>query len=311
MIKVTIDVFSGRPNPAYLLDGDDADSILRDASRRRTAVVGDDEGFTGLGFRGVIVESFSDDTDERFGLPATFKLGSGAASDEDRSLELAERLIRLAPTQTAVVGSTEVDEELSGKLLTMLESPRGGYEPPYFPDSFEPLSDPRSEGTCRINRVAFNPGFWNDDTFTRTHNNCYNYASNWRNNTFAQPGKGSGNPIQGTITCAKATNAIISDGCHVRGDCFPDSERPRPVIALVVSPGNGPNCVNDFHFLRWLKEGYWGHKPGGTKATNLDNANAVIQDPRTAYLACYTQFCGFFYGCNSQRQRIRGVFDPS
>jgi hypothetical protein len=31
----------------------------------------------------------------------------------------------------------------------------------------------------------------------------------------------------------------------------------------------------------------------------------VITAPQTADRGPYTLFCGFFYGCNSQRQRIR------
>jgi hypothetical protein len=38
----------------------------------------------------------------------------------------------------------------------------------------------------------------------------------------------------------------------------------------------------------------WSHKIGPSKATNLDNSDRPISDPRTADRFRYTQFCGFF-----------------
>jgi hypothetical protein len=39
--------------------------------------------------------------------------------------------------------------------------------------------------------TAYNPGFWNTPA-VQPKNNCYNYAMNWRSDTFAQPGRISG-----------------------------------------------------------------------------------------------------------------------
>jgi hypothetical protein len=73
-------------------------------------------------------------------------------------------------------------------------------------------------------------------------------------------------------------------------------------VALVVAPGPG---FVDFHWYRLQKEGFWGHKPGQTEARNIDQSGAVIYNPETANRGPYTLFCGYFYGCNSQRMRIR------
>jgi hypothetical protein len=89
---------------------------------------------------------------------------------------------------------------------------------------------------------------------------------------------------------------------HRRYNCFPDSERPRYLVALVVAPGPG---FVDYHWYRKMKEGFWGHKPGGTAVRNLDNSGNIISDPASCDRGPYTHFCGYFYGCNSQRQRIR------
>jgi hypothetical protein len=129
--------------------------------------------------------------------------------------------------------------------------------------------------------------------------NCYNYASNKRTDTFAQPGRGCGN-IYKAITCAEMMRASLCDGLHRRLDCFPDSEKPRYLVALVVAPGPG---FIDFHWYRKQKEGFWGHKPGGTAARNTDNSGRVITNPETCDRGPYTQFCGYFYTCRSQRIR--------
>jgi Common central domain of tyrosinase len=152
--------------------------------------------------------------------------------------------------------------------------------------------------TCTIELAAYNPGFWNNDPVVQYNNNCYNYASNWRTNTFAQPGRGCGQ-IYTSLTCSEVTRAALCDGMHRRYDCFPDSERPRYLVALMVWPGR------DYHWMRKMKENFWGHKPGSTPVRNVDSSGNVISDPATCDRGPYTEFCGYFYGCNSQRQRIR------
>ena len=104
------------------------------------------------------------------------------------------------------------------------------------------------------------------------------------------------------ITCPEMTRASLCDGVHHRFDCFPDTERPRYLVALVVAPGPG---FRDFHWFRKQSGGFWGHKPGGTEARNVDNSGVLITNPETANRGPYTQFCGYFYTCNSQRRRIR------
>jgi hypothetical protein len=140
---------------------------------------------------------------------------------------------------------------------------------------------------------VFNPGFWNDPAHI-LKNNCYNYASNRRTDTFAQPGRATGH--QATVmACANVTAGAISDGLHHRFNCFPATENPRWLMALVVAPGF------DYHWYRKQKEGFWGHKPGGTAARNVDNNNHVVLDPETAARGPYTLFCGYFYACKSQK----------
>lgn len=47
----------------------------------------------------------------------------------------------------------------------------------------------------------------------------------------------------------------------------------------------------DFHLYRLDNNGTWSHKPGQTRATNLDDAKRVITDPRTADTGVYEFVC--------------------
>jgi hypothetical protein len=60
-------------------------------------------------------------------------------------------------------------------------------------------------------------------------------------------------------------------------------------MALVIDPGW------DYHWYRHQRGGFWGHKPGGTAARNLDNSNVLIVNPETCNRGGYTDFCGYFY----------------
>jgi hypothetical protein len=148
-------------------------------------------------------------------------------------------------------------------------------------------------GSCGIEVAAFNPGFWNNSTPVRRNNNCYNYATNRRTDTFAQPGRAAG--AQATVmACSNVSAGAQADGALASPTCAPSSEAPRWYMALVIWPGV------DYHWYRKQAEGYWGHKPGQTAAKNTDNSNNVIYDPQTADRGGYTNFCGYFLSPASQ-----------
>lgn len=291
MLQVTIDAFAGRENLSYVISNpEEANALLKEFSRNRGVITDVNTGYSGLGFRGVIVELLSDDGSQAFDLPSVFKVGGGGSQNEDKGLEIVERLIRSISTYSPG------DSDLEGYLIQLLDQPvRTGIVTEG--DGATPASLPLPDVTCYIERGKFNPGFWNDPNVIG-RNNCYNYASNWRTNTFAQPGKGAGQ-MYTLLTCAEVTRAALADGLHRRFDCFPDTEKPRPLMALVVAPGN------DYHWYRLQQEPFWGHKPGGTAARNTDNRGVVITNPETCDRGPYTEFCGYFYGCMTQRNRMR------
>lgn len=293
MIRITADIFSGRANPEWVMDAQQAREILRELANARTAIGSLHEGFNGLGYRGLILDVLSDNLANKYDLPSSFRM---AHNNDPKGMELSERLLgSMRQAQT-------LDEEIHSIIMKELqkmrsldddtEADRTSEEP--HADAMRP-SDKQAKAvvTCFIELGAFNPGFWNDPAHIG-RNNCYNYASNRRTDTFAQPGRATGH--QATVmACPNVTTGALSDGLHHRFNCFPDSEKPRWLMALVVAPGY------DYHWYRKQKEGFWGHKPGGTAARNVDNNGAIVWSPETAARGPYTQFCGYFYACKSQK----------
>lgn len=309
MLKVTADVFSGRPNPEWVVEGEEAKTVLKDLALTRGAVAEVESGFQGLGNRGLIVEPMSDGVAGQYSLPSSFRIANGASTHESKSLEVAERLIKgmlkATPSVSAFSDTAEKpDKQLQKFLLDQLGTVpevtategTAGTEPSVAELSAEEADAAPSKkkagvsAVCMIETVPFNPAFWNAAAVVGK-NNCYNYASNRRTDTFAQPGRASGQ-MYGAINCAQVGAAAVRDGARQDPNCAPASENPRWYMALVIAPGP---AVVDFHWYRKCTEGFWGHKPGGTPAKNTDNSGRVILDPRTANRGPYTIFCGFFY----------------
>ena len=136
----------------------------------------------------------------------------------------------------------------------------------------------------------YNPGKWNNDLLIRVNNNCYNYANDKITNTFAQPGKGSGQVAPFPYTCSGSTAASQRD--RQVSIANPNSTPAQGHhIALVVWPGaNG-----DYHWYRLDSNAMWSHKQGGDPARNTDDSGDLIADPEICDRGPYTQFCGYFH----------------
>ena len=131
----------------------------------------------------------------------------------------------------------------------------------------------------------YEPLWWNVPP-RQPYNNCYNYGTNVRTNTFAQPGRAAG-AMYSALTCASVTPAAVAD--ELIDSPGADNKCPKEghLVALVVAPGR------DYHWYRKGRNGRWSHKPGNTPVTNLDNSGAIIVDPRNADRGPYTDFCTF------------------
>jgi len=145
---------------------------------------------------------------------------------------------------------------------------------------------------------------WNDDNYVRDNNNCYNYATDIRTNTYAQPGMAStGSGVPSPVTCTGASSAATSDGLipisipDLSNPCGSVSGLPDGghIVALIAS-GVGHVGRTDYHWYRMEADGTWTHKPGWDYATNRDEHGDIITDPRTAaWSSYYDDFCEFYY----------------
>jgi hypothetical protein len=138
---------------------------------------------------------------------------------------------------------------------------------------------------CRC-APLYEPQWWNDGGQRQLNNNCYNYATDYRSDTFAQPGQAAG-AMYSAFTCGSVRPAAQKD--QLIGDPDADNRCPKEghLVALVIWPGG------DFHWYRKGRNGLWSHKPGPTPVTNVDNSGNAIPDPRTANRGPYTDFCTF------------------
>ena len=117
-------------------------------------------------------------------------------------------------------------------------------------------------------------------------NNCYNYATNYRTDTFAQPGLAAGQ-MYASLSCPDVRKAAIADELIDAPDADNACPKEGHLVALVVAPGF------DFHWYRKGRNGRWSHKPGSTPVIAVDNSNQIILDPRNADRGPYTDFCTF------------------
>ena len=302
MLRIEIDLFSGRPNPVWIITSDEATKeFLGAVGAAPGTIAKQGAGFAGLGLREVRVEVLADDEPRRGGVPKQFALASTAAADLKASGTLARRLIETMPLRSEIRLVEHAITPLNVKLRDMMLERLTRYlakpprpSPPKPPPASNPLrttvNDPKCT-SCQYEVSQFNPAFWNAAA-VRPYNNCYNYARNWRTNTFAQPGRAHGAQT-GTMACANVTTAAMADGLKKRCNCLPQSEYPRRLMALVIDPGW------DYHWYRHQRGGFWGHKPGGTAARNVDNSNALIVNPETCNRGGYTDFCDYFYAGRS------------
>jgi hypothetical protein len=304
MIKVTADIFSGRPNPEWIVEGNEAEAVLQKLSQARESVASLDSGFNGLGNRGLIVEVLSDHLQLEGGVSPRFRLAGGGSSDEGHAREIAEQLVRgmtqrgagkhpalaAAQTDSASALAVPLNAQLQRFILESLPASVTDVRTQSTSAKQEEMKSSTipPKKACDIETAVFNPGFWNDSAHIGK-NNCYNYASDRRTDTFAQPGRASGH-MYARINCGDVTNGAVSDGASL--NCAPANQAPRWYMALVIAPGPG---FIDYHWYRLSKEGFWGHKPGGTAARNTDNSGHIVNNPQTANRGPYTIFCRYIY----------------
>lgn len=274
---VTVDIFSGRKNPVVEFTGAELAAVAKQLAPVRQVKAGE----TGmppiptLGYRGLLVEQVGAPLK---GLPDTFRVAAGIASGRGVSSVIADEgfeafvLSKLPDTLPVELFKQELERfRQRGKFWADWQKSRAAIpHPPKQKCKFSPI---------------YEPDWWNVPEI-QPHNNCYNYASNYRTDTFAQPGQAAGAMYQ-QINCKEVKAGAIADALvnlpHADNVCLPDGH----LVVLVIWPDT------DFHWYRRGKNGRWSHKPGGTPVTDRDNSGNLIFDPREADRGGYTQFCTF------------------
>ena len=274
--RITIDIFSGRKNPVIEVKGKEASRLYerltpaRRLSAKELLPVPD----SSLGYRGLIIEASG-----ARALPKTFRLANGdltgprlshRVSDED-----IEEFIAHHSALTRKLGKKFPDFLLREIERFRETRRRHRHHPPHWP----------SREHCRC-APLYEPAWWNDAGQKQYNNNCYNYSTNYRTDTFAQPGLAAGAEYT-ALTCASVRPAAVADDLIATPGANNKCPKEGHLVALVIAPGY------DFHWYRKGRNGYWTHKPGGTQATNIDNRGHLIPDPRTADRGPYTDFCTF------------------
>jgi hypothetical protein len=276
-LRITIDVFSGRKNPSIELDGAEArDALDRLRPGRKLKPREIPPEFI-LGYRGLIIEQTGK---PRKGLPKVFRLADGNLIGPDLTHRATDESFEdFFCSSTGPIRRLKLGKAFPATVRKELERSREVIRK--WP--WKPYPWPR-KNMCKC-APPYEPVWWNVPQ-RQPFNNCYNYATNYRTDTFAQPGQAAG-AIYSALTCAAVLPAAAAD--ELIDSPGADNKCPKAghLAALVIWPGG------DFHWYRKGRNGYWTHKPGGTPVTNLDNSGALIADPRTADRGPYTDFCTF------------------
>jgi len=172
------------------------------------------------------------------------------------------------------------------------------------------LGQQASAGNLTVGLPEVNYEYWNAPE-VNTSNNCYNYATNRAEGSWAQPGQASGSQYT-TLSCDDVYDAASRDWGLTPTQYFSiDENNEDTLIALVVNPGL------DFHWYRRGSNNRWSHKLT-FQVFETDSSDKIIVDPVTADRGRYKDFCGYFkvknYLADPQQQnagyvRIGGMTD--
>lgn len=295
-IRVQIDIFSGLPNPVVEVEDKQATPLLERLKPARSLMAAEviaPPPIPVLGYRGLIVEQVGR---TRKSLPRTVRLAAGqltapelTALPSDENVEdflLGPRgILKKAKLDKGLIKYIEQERERFSEVRSAFMKPaavKTGAK-----KAAKKAATKAAPATCNCAPI-YEPQWWNDDGLKQFNNNCYNYSTNYRSDTFAQPGRAEGIIItNATCVCAFVKPAAMADSLIDAPNANNRCPAEGHLVALVMAPGF------DFHWYRKGPDGMWSHKVGPAPVTNLDNSGQPITDPRTANRGPYIDFCGF------------------
>ncbi|MFE2165450.1 hypothetical protein ACFXB3_10325 [Streptomyces sp. NPDC059447] len=302
-VRITIEMFSGRPDPCWEVGDPDRFQQVRELLARKPQARGAvDSGYTGLGFRGVRVDCTGSDTP--LGLPASFELAGGGAPDPVASAELAQALVDTIPPDLAegggiTIGNTSYADLVRETALQEIERTlhHGSHETSQktseaqreaeLPDGWKEQMralDARAPA-CGFDSEMWAPDYWNHPTI-QPRNNCYAYGVAYKSDTFAVPGKYHGYTIPPAMLTDQVAMGCFKDGLVDFG--YPCRQGTRRFL-VVLCTGAYSSGFRDFHFYRYHVEGFWSHKRAGNPARFVDASGYVIRDPGVCDRDIYTE----------------------
>ena len=272
-MRVTLDVFSGRPNPTWQLNAARSAELYQRC--RAMGSVAPRPLPARLGFRGIVVHQW----DPMLGCaPAqAFQIAATTNAVTDDDVDTARWL--LAASESAVDDDL-ADAVIGDIAMRAAAAPLGDGDGDIDADDGLAVA----VGACPIRATPMSLAYWNNPS-VQPFNNCYNYASNFVSGSLAQPGRRSGASYAG-FTCGQVLAAARRDG--LRTDCAPNVG----VVALGIWPGY------DFHWWRLHVDGEWAHKIGRWPAQNVDNSYRRLDNgltPATCDRGPYVEFCGYYF----------------
>lgn len=283
-LRITIDIFSGRPNPVVEIGSKQAAEILERlkpalaVSKREAAALSRPH----LGYRGLIIEQTGR---RQRSLPKEFRVIGGTVFAAGVAHHVSdENIEKFLLDPRGILAKVKAPRGFQAFLAReVARFRRANFRPPH--KDHHQGRKPSRKKRCHCAPI-YEPAWWNDGGQKQFGNNCYNYSTNYRTDTFAQPGLAAG-AMYTAFSCAAVRPAAVADDLIEWPGANNHCPKEGNLVALVIAPGF------DFHWYRKGENGLWTHKPGGTPATNVDNSGHPIPDPRIADRGPYTNFCTF------------------
>ncbi|MCC6192751.1 MAG: hypothetical protein IT318_27335 [Anaerolineales bacterium] len=293
MFSVELDIFSGRPNPRWILSEAEEKELVNRILADPASILPDTLGQARLGYRGFIVRVHDSQSATYQGalksgvqVPLIFRIGTPAQALEGAHwlLSTAEKSIGKTDATALEAAEAELARAEDSALVQPPDPSQPGVPQPSTPQ-------PRGAGQCCLYNylTGTDYGFWNSNWTYQHANNCYNFAANYRvgdlNVGFAQPGL-QGGQVFGSLTVAELSAACRRDGWS--DGCLSE---PTIMVCYAIWPGQ------DYHFWRVVAisgSNVWGNKPGcNPAATSGDPSNPANRGN-------YTTFGEYFYAPGSR-----------
>lgn len=154
------------------------------------------------------------------------------------------------------------------------------------------------------NNPSYEPYKFNNNKFIKSSHNCYMYSLDDIDLNVANKCKQLKNchilkhtpghteyyiSRKNVSTCENIRAGVMTDNPSIYLTNF-DSKCKNGYYKIASSVNNNKT----YHFYRQDKNNLWSHKDGGNSATNLDEDNKIIKDPKKANRGIYKTFCNYF-----------------